>query len=228
MLNRVEFEKSLNNAIGYWQEMTKKEIEEIIGAEVAIMQGFDQKNPHHCYDLFTHILTTVDNLEYATDKALAIAAFFHDIGKPNVARWKKDRLVFYGHAKNSAIITKNILEKMSFSAKEIELILFYIVHHDDFISYILPEEVMKSTNEHQIVIDEKNIKKYIDKLVKQNYDFFCRYDVIYILDNLLNLCVADVKSQAPKVYMNDILVDSMEHKLLKLNRIRELINIGIK
>lgn len=223
MINKEDFIDSLKSAKKSWMNKSRNEIVCLLGNNIAIMQGFDQQNPHHCFDLFVHSLTTVDNIEYRENYLLLVAAFLHDIGKPSVAKKKKDRLVFYGHAMKSAEIAKNILRKMNFSDGDIELIIFYIIHHDDFISYILPEEVTDSTNEHQIVINKENIDKYIDRLVKQNHNFFNKYNVMDILENVLDLCVADVKSQAPKVYMNNILVDSMEHKLLKLKRIRKLI-----
>ena len=88
------------------------------------MVGYNQCNPHHCYDLFQHSLHAVERLSDEAGSLLRVAAFFHDIGKPDVAKKKDERLVFYGHAGKSAKIVKPILEKMGYSDKEIlEIIL---------------------------------------------------------------------------------------------------------
>ena len=49
------------------------------------MVAFDQRNPHHCYDLFLHTMHTVAGIKETAPALLRVAAFFHDIGKPIVA-----------------------------------------------------------------------------------------------------------------------------------------------
>lgn len=48
------------------------------------------------------------------------AAFFHDVGKVLTAKCKEGRLVFYGHAKESAMISRGILTAMGYENNEIE------------------------------------------------------------------------------------------------------------
>lgn len=109
------------------------------------MVKYDQKNPHHCYDLFEHSLRVVKNInsEGITKEQLIklkVAAFFHDIGKPVVVEEKNGRNGYYGHAKMSAQIAAQILPKLGYTPKETDEILFYIEHHDDFIKYRLEGE----------------------------------------------------------------------------------------
>ena len=213
MIDKIDFIKSLESAREYWSDKTKSELVSLLGKDIARMKDFDQNNPHHCFDLYVHSLNYL----------LLVSAFFHDIGKPKVARKKNDRLVFYGHALKSADIIKKILEGMSFSSEDIEQILFYVTHHDDFISYILPEEACGNVNSHQIIINEKNMKKYVLRLIKVYPCLFAKYDLKVIVNNLLELCMADVRAQSRLVYSAGIIVDSMEHKLKKLQQIQEIL-----
>ena len=58
--------------------------------------------------------------------------------------------MFYGHAKCSDEIARVILHQMGYVSDEIEQICFYISHHDDFISYVLPEEEYNRNNPYLI------------------------------------------------------------------------------
>ena len=101
----------------FWKDLDRDTIESLMGTEVANMVGFDQRNPYHCYDLFTHTLITMEDCGNFISKT---AAFFHDIGKPHVATEKDGRLVFYNHSLYSAIFAKDIMEKMGFEEFEID------------------------------------------------------------------------------------------------------------
>lgn len=49
--------------------------------------GFDQLNPHHNYDLGTHLLNVLDGVsKQSSDPDLRLAALMHDIGKPH-SQW---------------------------------------------------------------------------------------------------------------------------------------------
>ena len=139
-MTRNQMEQSLAEPLGFWLKRTAEEVNNLLGSEVSVMVDFDQRNPHHCYDLFMHSLYTVEGIKDTALVLLRVAAFFHDIGKPSVAMEKQGRLVFYGHAKKSAEIACSILKKIGYSDDEINEICFYIKHHDDFIAWVLPEE----------------------------------------------------------------------------------------
>ena len=101
---------------------------------------------------------------------MRVAAFFHDIGKPDVASFnsKTGQQVFYGHAQHSADVAKPVLERLGYSEEEIAQLSFYIAHHDDFISYKsdLPPYMQK----HEFVrqIDKDTIA---EKIIENKYDF---------------------------------------------------------
>lgn len=227
MINKSDFLLSLSSPIRNWGEINSSMVSILLGNETAAMVGFEQKNPHHCYDLMNHVLYTVDemNLKISEIKTsidlLRTAAFFHDIGKPNVAVEKENRLVFYGHAKRSAEISEDLLSKLGYKADEIQLISFYISHHDDFISFVLPTEKYDKENPYLIEITADNILKHINSKSVQNSN----YTNIDIWHDLLVLCHADISAQSERVLMNGVQVDSKEHKLSKISEIKRILTI---
>ena len=57
---------------------------QVLGAvvpEILPMVGFDQRNAHHCYDVWTHTAVAVDHVP--PELPLRLAMLFHDIGKPD-------------------------------------------------------------------------------------------------------------------------------------------------
>jgi len=226
MMTRKEFEKTLiaSDCVTFWLSKTKEEVSGLLGEDVAKMVEFDQCNPHHCYDLFTHTVHTVENVRkrlLSSSKnsiLLLVAAFFHDIGKVHTAKVKEGRLVFYGHAKQSDEIARGILQRMGYDSDEINQICFYISHHDDFISYVLPEEEYNRNNPYLIEITPENIKTHVN-LVESTYDLDCAWSWQEVWLNLIMLCYADAEAQADEVLCGEKKLDSKLHKLSKVNEI---------
>ena len=79
--------------------------------ELAPLMGFDQKNPHHQYDIFTHTAQVVAGTP--ADLAVRWAALLHDIGKPGCFSQDEQGIGhFYGHAKLGAQIADSILLRL--------------------------------------------------------------------------------------------------------------------
>lgn len=79
--------------------------------ELAPCVHFDQHNPHHAYDLFTHIAHVVEGVP--AELPLRWAALLHDIGKPDTFTMDSDgNGHFYGHAKISAQMADGILHRL--------------------------------------------------------------------------------------------------------------------
>ena len=73
--------------------------------------GFDQRNPHHIYDIYTHIAHVVAAVPPTL--TLRWAALLHDIGKPAVFSLDdKGCGHFYGHAPVSADIADTVLQRL--------------------------------------------------------------------------------------------------------------------
>ena len=80
--------------------------------ELGPMIGFDQRSPHHAYDLFRH--TACVTAAVPEDATLRWAALLHDTGK--IAAFTTDetgRGHFYGHAGHSAVIAERVLRRLN-------------------------------------------------------------------------------------------------------------------
>lgn len=218
-MHRKEFEETFINS-GSLVNMTKDEALRLLGKEVAMMIGYNQNNPHHCYDLWEHSIKTMQGLTVSKDNQLRVAAFFHDIGKPSVARVKDGRTVYYGHAQKSVEIANSLLNRLGYMSHEIEQILFYIEHHDDFISWVLPQEEYNHKNKYLIEITKDNLKTHIKKTELKEH-FVLKEENWF---SLLDLCKADVKAQSDEVWQNGKLIDTKVHKLAKIELLAETLH----
>ena len=79
--------------------------------ELEPLIGFDQRSPHHAYDLITHVAHVV--AQVPADVTLRWAALLHDVGKvPTFTRDETGRGHFYGHARESATMAEEILRRL--------------------------------------------------------------------------------------------------------------------
>lgn len=193
---RESFEFSLldDNIVLNYNSKTKDDIKEMYGVDVSNMIGYEQKNAHHCYDLWNHTLHTVKNIDTSDlileeSKLLKVAAFFHDIGKPNVSKFNEQthQQVFHGHANESVIVAEPILKAMGYNANEINKILFYIKHHDDFISY---KNNLPIYQKNHIFLREITVNSIAEKIIENMYDFkrmgYTEKQIRYICYYLIN------------------------------------------
>ena len=75
-IKKEAFEESLmqNDVVEYYNSKCANELEELFGYEVARMVGFEQKNAHHCYDLWNHTLHTVASVNVSVGDAIDTGA----------------------------------------------------------------------------------------------------------------------------------------------------------
>ena len=96
--------------------------------ELAPTIGFDQKNRHHIYDVYTH--TAYVTAAVPETLALRWAALLHDIGKP--ATFTVDEALeghFYGHAAESAAIADTVLRRLKAPTALRERVVLLISQH---------------------------------------------------------------------------------------------------
>lgn len=142
--------------------------------------GFDQRNPHHIYDVFTHITHVVDAAP--AEKDLRLAALLHDIGKPRCFTLDEKGIGhFYGHAAISAEIARSVLKRLKYDNATIGKVKTLVKYH----SY-QPEPT------------EKAVRRALNKLGEE--DFF----------DLLDLKRADNKGQAPEYIYRQKDFDELE------------------
>ncbi|MCI9482213.1 MAG: HD domain-containing protein [Oscillibacter sp.] len=100
--------------------------------EVLPMLHFDQRNIHHCYDVWEH--STVALANTPPNPALRCAAFLHDVGKPNSFTLDENGVGhFYGHASISCRLTDAMLQRLKFPTALREQILRLVEWHDRLI-----------------------------------------------------------------------------------------------
>ena len=97
--------------------------------EVLPMVGFDQRNVHHCYDVWEHSLRALEAVP--GDPVLRCAALLHDIGKPS-AFTLDGRGVghFYGHAAISCELAEGMLRRLRVSTGFRERVVRLVEWHD--------------------------------------------------------------------------------------------------
>ena len=96
--------------------------------ELAPTIGFDQRSPHHAYDLFTHIAHVTAAVP--AQLPLRWAALLHDVGKPAVFTTDETgRGHFYGHAGAGAELAERILRTLKAPTALREEVVFLIGQH---------------------------------------------------------------------------------------------------
>lgn len=97
--------------------------------EIISMIGFDQHNFHHIYDVWQHTAVAVDHIKNTS--ILRLAAFFHDIGKPQTYSLSQDGVGhFYGHSVVSEKIAHDVLKRLKADNETIAKVTTLIKYHD--------------------------------------------------------------------------------------------------
>lgn len=110
-----------------------------------IMIDYNQKNHAHQYDLWEHCIQTVIGLpKDIEDEMIYLAAFLHDIGKPDCqicdTKNGKVNMHYYGHPQRSMEIVRDeiipcLLNKgFTITSEQSRRLLYYIEFHDDRVS----------------------------------------------------------------------------------------------
>lgn len=122
----------------------KDEITELM-PKVNIMVDFDQQNHAHQYDLWEHCIQAVIGMpKNMEDEMIYLAAFLHDIGKPDCQSYDtkdgKVNMHYYGHPARSMEIVRDeivpgLLDKgFLLTTDQIRRLLYYVEYHDDCVS----------------------------------------------------------------------------------------------
>ncbi|MBE6922696.1 MAG: CCA tRNA nucleotidyltransferase [Ruminococcaceae bacterium] len=96
--------------------------------ELRPLMGFDQKNKHHIYDIYTHTARVVQGVP--RELTLRWAALLHDIGKPASFTLGDDgQGHFYGHAAVSAEMADGVLRRLKAPTALRERVVLLIEKH---------------------------------------------------------------------------------------------------
>lgn len=110
----------------------------VIIPEIRTCHGFDQKSAYHDRDVFEHTLSVLDNIPYiegeGRDSELAMAALFHDLGKPQCFKIDEYGVGHMkGHPKISGEITEKRLSELKFPKQFIGHVFVLVNYHDTFV-----------------------------------------------------------------------------------------------
>ena len=105
---------------------------EVLGVvlpELLPMRGFDQRNPHHVYDVLEHTAVAVEHVPPET--APRWAALLHDSGKPACFTQDENGVGhFYGHPAESARIADAALRRLRLDTATRERVVVLVRCHD--------------------------------------------------------------------------------------------------
>lgn len=110
----------------------------VIIPEIAVCRGFDQKSKYHDKDVLEHTLEVLDNIPYQEDEGrdpeLAMAALFHDLGKPEcfvIGRSGAGHMK--GHPLVSRLICERVLTGLKFPKQFILNVCLLVRLHDTYV-----------------------------------------------------------------------------------------------
>jgi len=85
----------------------------VVIPEILPCVGFDQRNPHHCFDVWEHTARSVAAIP--PRRELRWTMLFHDLGKPRCMTVDADGVGhFYGHTEISAELAEAIMPRLRF------------------------------------------------------------------------------------------------------------------
>ena len=97
--------------------------------ELVPMFGFEQQNPHHDKDVWSHTIAVVENVP--PEPVLRWAALLHDSGKPSCFSIAEDGIGhFYGHSEQSTLIAERVLDRLRFDNASRAQIVKLVRYHD--------------------------------------------------------------------------------------------------
>jgi tRNA nucleotidyltransferase (CCA-adding enzyme) len=100
-----------------------------------LLEGYGKRqNPeYHRFTIYRHTMETVDRSE--VDPILRLTALLHDIAKPRVREKIAGKFRFYGHEEASALLAREIMERLKFSNETMGLVTNLIENHMRVVGY---------------------------------------------------------------------------------------------
>lgn len=134
---REEFNKILmsRKPSRYLCLLRKTKLLSHIAPEIDRCIGVKQDTKYHKYDVFSHLIYTVDNCDL--DLVIRLAGILHDIGKPDTRREHKEgsdiRVTFHKHEVISVKLAREFLSRLKYDSnitrKVLGLIKFHMFHY---------------------------------------------------------------------------------------------------
>lgn len=151
----VEFTKLL---CGKYVRNILLEYYDVIGVfipEVLSCVGFDQKNAYHIYDVYEHIVRSVEAAD--DDVKIRLCMFFHDIAKPMCFTLDEKGGHFKGHDEKSAEVAHAVLRRLKADNDTIHTV-----------------EVLVKEHQRDIVPEKKYVKRCLAKISPSVFDMLLK------------------------------------------------------
>jgi tRNA nucleotidyltransferase (CCA-adding enzyme) len=171
--------------------MTYRDVFATFIPELQATFDFAQNNPHHIYDVYTHIAHSVANAPQ--DVHIRLALMFHDVAKPNTYV-EDDAGVghFYGHASDGAEMSKDIMKRMRLDNDTISIVSDLIASHD-----MATSTSLKAARRMISKMGEDQARRLIevmraDKLAQsKNADTLKNLEILDIMENNIDVVKAN-------------------------------------
>lgn len=189
-----------------------KEIIAQVLPEVEPCFGFQQNNPHHCYDVWEHITHSVELIE--PDPLLRTVMLLHDIGKPPMYKQDENGIGHFKlHQLRSADLAEDILYRMKSDTYTRKRVCALVLEHDN-----------------RIPANKRSVRRFISKY---DYDFFADYLKVRRADTLAQSLYLREKKLAE---LDDLAAIAQqlreEDSCLKINQLAvngsDLMSLGFK
>ena len=170
--------------------------------EYQLIYDITQETPYHIYNVFDHCNVAL-NASIGSNYIIRTAVLLHDIGKSFHKTFDENGVChFKGHAKKSAELSRQILNNLKYSRKDINYICKLIFYHDYYLKDdnkvirkflyklngdiklakdILQLQIFDNMGKNPAIIDEKNgiIYKAINRInqMEINHECFCIKDL---------------------------------------------------
>ena len=184
----------------------------VIIPQLAPCFDFAQNNPHHCYDVYTHICSSVNNIE--PDWVLRLAMLLHDVGKPLVHTVDENGIDhFKTHQLRSAEIAREVTGALKLDNKSRSRIYSLVLEHDNRIPAI-----KRSVRRFLSKYDEEFFADYIrvrraDTLAQSRY---FRREKLEELDEIEKIA-HQICEEALCLHISDLAVNGNDLKELGLS-----------
>lgn len=161
---RTEFEHILmsKKPSKYLRLLKKTGLLKIIAPEVYACVDVEQDKKYHKYNVFTHLIYTVDNCD--RDIVIRLAGLLHDIGKPASKKEENGRVSFHKHETYSVRQAKVLLRRLNYNKaieKEVlSLIRLHMYHYTREWTDSAIRKFIKSSEIPETYLKEETISNY--------------------------------------------------------------------
>lgn len=178
--------------------------------ELCDCYGFNQHNIHHYTDVFNHTMEVLNNTP--PKLSVRLGALLHDIAKPKCFTLDENNQGhFYKHHIIGADMTQEILKRLKFDNKTIEIVTTLVRHHMDRYDFLRTA----------------NIKKFINRVGIENLDDLFELQIADIKGTKKPFDISNVENLKQQVYKILNQKQPLTVKDLDINGY-DLIEIGIK